>query len=403
MMRLHLWLIITLFGTAACSNISPTPATPLSAKTIPDDSTPIGTESSPVSAETKEDVPVGTVLPNLILQVEGEVFVRHEGQASDQHIPVGIGSRVAVGDLLYMDDGSETAIFCGDESLWEGNPRLLTPDDGFVGVPCLAGAPPPPAPDLSRLRGEMDTTPDDVAAPAPYVLSPRGGWVSDERPLFRWHSPPGVETVTLTLVSDDGIERPPVTVSGREITYPAEWEPLQAGGAGYRLQISGGITSTGFSLLEAETISQLHQQAEAIQTQIETEPGRTLVLAELYLHSDYDLWSEAADLLLAVPDGEGETAVQKQLGQIYLLMGLFDKAQVALSHSLQAAQRDNLPEAAASSLYLLGWATCGLGQVPETQTHWENALQQYQTLGIAEMSEEIKVQLSRAGDTCPLR
>lgn len=403
MMRLHLWLIITLFGTAACSNISPTSATPLSATTIPDDSTSVGTESSTVPVEAKQDAPVGTVLPNLILQVEGEVFVRHEGQASDQRIPVGIGSRIEIGDLLYMEDDGETTVFCGDESLWEDNPLLLTPDRGPVGVPCLSGAPSLPDPDISRLRGEMDTPPNDVADLASYVLSPRGGWVSEDRPLLRWQSPPGVETVTLTLVSDDGVERPPVTVSGSETLFPEEWESLQAGGANYRLQISGGITSTGFSLLEAETIRQLHQQAEAIQTQIETEPGRTLVLAELYLHSNYDLWSEAADLLLAVPSGDGETAIQKQLGQIYLLMGLFDEAQTALSHSMQSALRDNLPEAVAHSLYLLGWATCGLGQVPATQTHWEDALQQYETLGIPEMSEEIAAHLSLAGEKCPLR
>ena len=220
--------------------------------------------------------------------------------------------------------------------------------------------------------------------------------------MLRWQSPPGVETVTLMLVSEDGVERPPVTVSGSEIPFPEEWAPLEAGGANYRLQISGGITSTNFSLLEAETISRLHRQAEAIQAQIETEPGRSLVLAELYLHSDYDLWSEAVDLLLAVPDGEGETAVQKQLGQSYLLMGLFGEAQTALNRSLQSAQRDNLPEAAANALYLLGWAACGLGQVPETQSHWQDALQQYETLGIAEMSQEITAQLSRANDTCPL-
>jgi tetratricopeptide (TPR) repeat protein len=218
--------------------------------------------------------------------------------------------------------------------------------------------------------------------------------VSEGRPLLRWQSPPGVETVTLTLQSDDGIERPPVPVSGSQTTYPAEWEPLQAGGASYRLQISGGITSTGFSLLETETINHLHRQTEAIRDQIDTEPGRTLVLAELFL--SYGLRSEAADLLSALPDGEGETAVQQQLGKTYLYMGLFNEAQTALSQSLLFAQRDNLPEAAAHSLYLLGWTTCGLGLADEAQHHWETAFERYRSLGIEVAS------LAQIQDRCDL-
>lgn len=399
-MRFHLWLIIGILGIGACNGKHP-PTAPLIYTMTPNVSTHLGPDlSSDEDTETSNNRPTtGIVLPNLVIHIEGELFVRHEGQANDQRIPLGVGDRVEAEtelDQLFVS-GGETAIFCGNESLWDKNLRWLAPKDNFAGVPCLAGAPPPPAPDISRLRGEINAAPDDVA---PYVLRPRGGWVSEERPLLRWQSPPGIETVTLMLLSDDGIERPPVTVSGSETTYPEEWEPLQAGGASYRLQISDGITSTGFSLLEAETINQLRQQTEVIQVQVETEPGRTLVLAELLLY--YGLWSEVVDLLSALPDGARETAVQKQLGQTYLFMGLFDEAHAALSQSLLSAQRANLPEAAANVSYLLGWATCGLGQVSETQTHWNAALQQFQTLDLAKMSEEISKQLSRAADICPL-
>lgn len=392
-MSFRLWLILGLLSAAACrAGPASTPTPGFTSDAI------IGTA---VPAPVKPPVSEGReaaegLLSNLIVQVEGSVLVRHEGAASDQRIPLGIGARVATGDLLYVS-GGKTAVFCGDQSLWDANPRWLTPDRVPQGIPCLAGAPPPPAPDISRLRGEMDAAPDEAA---PYVLRPRGGWVSVERPLLRWHTPPGVDAVTLTLLSDDGIARPPVTVSGSETAYPAEWAPLQAGGAGYRLQISGGITSTGFSLLEAETINQQRRQTEAIQAQVDVEPGRTLVLAELLLR--YGLWSEAVDLLLTVPEEMRETAVWHKLGETYLFMGLFAEAETALNQALLFAQRDNLPETEASALNLLGWATCGLGQVYETQSHWEAASQQYQMLGISEMPEEIAMRLSRATEICSL-
>ena len=364
-------------------------------------SMPLPTEPSLIETMTLTQVEeiTGTLLSNLIVRVEGKAFIRREGEASDQRIPVGVGTRVEADDLLLVSSG-EVSVFCGIESLWEDNPHRFTSSTNPIGVPCLTGAPLPPAPDISRLRGEMNVMPDDATDTVPYVLRPRGGWVSEERPLLRWQLPPNVETITLTLVSDDGIQRPPITVGGSETPYPAEWEPLQAGGAGYRLQINGNNNSNGFSLLEMDSINALRQQTELIQAQIHSEPGQTLVLAELLLH--YGLWSEAVDLLLALPDGEEETAIQKQLGQIYLFIGLFDEAQATLSQPLLSVEQSGLPETAANSLYLLGWATCGLGQVSETQTHWEAALEQYRALGAEQMIEEIGKQLSRASVTCPL-
>ncbi len=395
-MRFYVWLLIGLLGLAACAEeaepiiLSPTAQT--TPRLAPTESPP----ATPEKANIREEAE--TSLPNLIIQVDGELFVRHEGAASDQRIPLGVGARVTVGDSLYVAEG-ETAVFCGAESLWANNPRRFDPGQQPVGVPCLSAPPPLPAPDISQLRGEIDITPDESLSG--YVLRPRGGWVSEERPYLRWQRPANTQTITLTLLSDDNLYRPPVVVTGSESAYPEEWEPLQADGAGYRLQISGSSNSAGFSLLETEEITQLHRQTAQIEAQIGTEPGRTLVLAELLMR--HELWSEAVDLLLALPNGgEGETAVQQRLGEAYLHMGLFNEAQTALNQSLVAAQRSHLPEAEARAHYLLGWATCGLGQISETQNHWEAALEKYRALEIEDAIAEISEQLSGIEENCRL-
>ena len=334
------------------------------------------TPEPPAPNPTATTDPTAVVLPNLLVQVSPQTTVSRAGSDDEQRLPVGVGDRVEQGDLLYVS-GGETIIFCGHPSLW--SETSLPADDKAQGVPCQTGAPPRPAPNLARLRGENASA---ATTNLPYILAPRGGWVSQDRPDLHWLSMSGVTNATLTLISDDDITRSPITVSSNQLTYPATWEPLQAGGASYRLDIAGGQKSIGFSLLEPTQIEQLQNQEALLKQRITTELGRTLVLAELYL--SYGLYSEAAASLSATVMTEGveQTAVFHLLGKTYLDMDLFVEAQTHLEQALILVQQTPQPEIEADILALLGFATCrSLQNEPAARARWEEALAKYETLG----------------------
>ena len=324
--------------------------------------------SEPDVPDAPPPVALAPVLPNLLLEVTGQIEVRREG--SLDFVPVALGAAVEPGDTLRLVEG-EAAIFCGNEASWDDNPQSL-PLDEEKGVPCQEGRPPRPAPNLVRLRSSKL-----------YVLSPRSGFVMDERPILRWNPVSNVQEYAVTLKSDDGKERAPMMVSGNELTYPAEWEALQAG-ATYRLQIEieiDGVKSESnpegeFLLLSAEKRQQLEAQVERLQQRPLHDLSRTLLLAELHLN--YELYSEAIELLLKA-DGD-QVAVPRLLGQTYLQMGLLDEAIAAYSQALTLAEAAELPEEQAAAHLRLGFAACAQADEEQARSHKQEAQKLYEQM-----------------------
>lgn len=308
------------------------------------------------------------VLPNLLLQVTGKIEVRRAGSAL--FVPVALGAQVQPGDTLRLVEG-EAAIFCGNEALWDASPQSL-PVDYDAGVPCQNGRPPRPALDLVRLRSNNL-----------YVLSPRSGFVMDERPTLRWHPVDNVQMYTLRLISDDEKERPPVTVAGNELPYPAEWEPLQAE-VSYRLQIEMEVDGLKFDsgqegeflLLSPEKKEQLDAQVERLRQRSLHDLSLTLLLAELHLN--YNLYSEDIELLRKAD--HNQVAVQHLLGETYLQMGLPDEATAAYSQALALAQEAELPEEQAAAHLRLSLLFCSQANEQKADTHKQEALRLYEQM-----------------------
>jgi len=72
--------------------------------------------------QTGEDA----VLPNIVVQVEGQVLLRRVGW--EDFLPAGFGTVVGPGDLLQVPDGAQAAVFCGDIALWDEGPQTLPGD-----------------------------------------------------------------------------------------------------------------------------------------------------------------------------------------------------------------------------------------------------------------------------------
>ena len=311
-----------------------------------------GQASTPMPAPTGQTSE--PALPNLLVQAEGEVWLRRAGWSD--FLPAGFGVAVAPGDLLRVAEGSTGTIFCGDETMWEQGPNSLLADGLEHGVPCQAGRPPRPWSDVAALRGEKDDK-------NPYVLRPRNTALLNSRPSLRWHPLPDVDTYTVTLLGDDGQERAPVQATGGGLDWPEDWPPLESR-ATYVLVIEGdgqrsdegseGHAGLGFWLLPAEEAESVQALEARLRAQSLSPIAADMLVAELYL--GHGLRAEASQLLQELTASDEAPAVQLALGRVYLEMGLATEAQEAFAQALVGAQTTGELEAEAAAQVGLGLA-----------------------------------------------
>lgn len=375
MVRLFFLTLLLIVGMAACQPTTLQPAAPVPAMAKPD------------------QLPV---LPNLLVFKDARVEVRRKDGLTP--VPVTVGAELQPGDVVMVKEG-QAAIFCGAELDWETNPPPLTLAKP-AGVPCGVGRPPRPYPDATIVRARGGGEADTGAANDLYVLSPRSGWVLNDRPTLVWHEVAGATSYTVTLESDDELIRTTVA-AGSPLPYPAEWEPLQGEGASYRLLVqttdqSSGAKTPGFSLVENQQA--ILGQIERLRQRPLEDPARSLLLAELYL--SYSLRSEAIDLLTALSDADQIIAVQSLLGETYLNMGLVAEGQAAYTRMLTLAQTDGFPESQAQALVGLGFAACAVAAPDAAQQHWLQASELYDQYSLTAQAETVQTLLVEGTKQC---
>lgn len=350
-------------------------------------------------------LPANGLLPNMLVWAEGDVKVRR--QASAASVRVGFGSELNPGDIVTVV-GVDAAVFCGDEEEWDTSPKSLLVGSNR-GVPCVRGHPETPEADVGtlRLRGMLDGQLTGV----PYALSPRAGFVLDDHPTLRWQGINGPVVYTITLQSNDHLQRPTVAVVGTELPYPSAWPALQAGGD-YRLIVETGTTSIadmaaneeGFTLLAGESAARLRSLDARLQERKQelSEAGLALLRAELYLNHDqrFPLHSEAAEILRGVAGGDQIPAIQKLLGKIYLEMGLFTEAERALQQALQQAKAAGLPEFEADAEFGLGMVACLRANKAQAVAHWQVAQDKYSKSGLVEHAQKAAAMVDTAQVEC---
>lgn len=333
------------------------------------------------------------VLPNMLVEVAGKAQVLRKGRSD--WVPITLGAELQPGDILFVS--RQAAVFCGNETQWKTSPKLV-PDNKNYTVTCSEGRVPFPEPGTSLARG------DESNEHIPYAVSPRSGFVLNDQPTLRWDLVPGVETYTVTLESY-GETRPLVSVSGNVLSYPSQWPSLQAG-VDYGLKVEGEVPRTdegeidgeGFSLLADDKAQQVRLFSDRLHERGLSSPSEALLLAHLYLHEEYNLHSEAVELLLAVPDGDQIVAIQRLLGQTYLEMGLLHEATDAYTQTLALAEDANLPEAQANAHLGL---SCVHADKEEASSHREDAEALYKQMGWAE--EDVEALLAREDEMCRSR
>ena len=318
-------------------------------------------------------------LPNLLVQADGAVWLRRAGWSGFQ--PAGFGVQVEPGDMLRVTQGGSAAIFCGPQSQWAENPRPLPADGAEHGVPCQAGRPPRPMADVAALRGEKE---GDI----PYVLSPRDSALLTDRPSLRWFALPGVDSYSVSVVSDDGKTRPAAPAGGGELAWPASWPPLEPG-ATYVLVVSGGGRSSdegnrehaglAFWLLDAREAEQVRAQEGELRGRPLSPAALDLLLAELY--RGHGLRAEAAWLLEQTTTREPATVPWLNRGQLCLETGLPAQAEEAFQQALESARAAGDLEMQAQALVGWGLARRLLGDEAAARSHLQAAQALYEQLG----------------------
>lgn len=344
------------------------------------------------AAQTPSDVAAPALLPNLLVQVQGEVWLRRAGWNDFQ--PAGFGATVFPGDLVRVAEGATAAVFCGDEAAWEENPQSLPGDGAEHGVPCQAGRPPRPWPDAAALRGEVDTT-------IPYVIYPRDSALLTDRPPLRWNNLSGVRTYTISLLGNDGLERPPIEVDGAHTSWPEAWPPLEMDSTYVLLVEGGGRRSNeynetnaglGFWLLPAEEAEEVRAQEDRLRARPLEARAVDLLVAELY--RSYGLYTEATILLTSLAVDEPAAAVWLKLGQLFLKTDLVVPAHVALQQAVAAAQ-DTAERAIEAEAHLgVGLAARLMNDEKAAQEHLQAARALYEQIGDQDGVEQVEQRLA---------
>jgi hypothetical protein len=221
------------------------------------------------------------------------------------------------------------------------------------------------------------------------------------RPQLEWHPLPGVDSYTLTLISDDGQDRPPVEVSDEQLEWPADWLPLETR-ATYVLVVEGdGARSDegneqhaglGFWLLsdtDAEMVSALESRLRAQPIRPE---ATALLVAELYL--THQLRAEAADLLESLTTSSGAASIWLVLGQTQLEAGLASESRSALDEAVAVAQETGQQAVEAAARVGLALVARLQDDAATADTHLRAARLLYEQVGDQDGLEQVDQLLS---------
>ncbi len=336
------------------------------------------------TAEVRQ--PEGASLPNLLVEVQGDVWLRRAGWV--EFIPAGFGISVFPGDLLRVDAGSVASVFCGDEASWEGGPEALSDDGIEHGIPCQAGRPPRPWTDVAALRAEGDSS-------HPYIVQPRNTALLSDRPQICWHEVDTGSTYIISIIAEDGKERTSFEATGGVSDWPTSWSPLEVDATyllkvcpkGESCQDESTQAGQGFWLLDIDEAEEVREREERLRAQSVSVTATDLILAELYLN--HGMRAEALVLLDGLTKRGGKPAVWLSLGRVYLEIGVILEAEASFKQALAAAQISGELELEADALVGLGLVTRLLGDESDAQQQFDSAKEIYESIGAGDCVEEV--------------
>jgi hypothetical protein len=328
--------------------------------------------STPVSSATPPDNGL-----NLLVIARGPVQLKRDGWPGYQ--PTAFGAILRRGDILQPDPDAQATVLCADLTAW---PLPASIPSGVAN-----GCPPPSRPALTRAEGLIGPTKMPVDPLIPYVISPRKTRLMSGQPTLRWNSVFGVISYTVGIHGDDGSDWYTRTTD-TQIAYPTDAPSLHSG-ITYQLLVKAdngrtsreeGAPNTGFRLLTPEEAEPI--QADTARLQALALPPEAEAYALAHLYAGHNLIAEAVDLLeTLVENGSQEAAVYRTLGDLYHRIGVERLAEEHYLKASELARQMGDVEGSAVALASLGEVYISLGNKDQALAYWQQALQQYQTIG----------------------
>jgi tetratricopeptide (TPR) repeat protein len=210
-----------------------------------------------------------------------------------------------------------------------------------------------------------------------------------------------VDAYTVTLISDDGQDRPPSPASGGELVWPADWPPLEPR-ATYVLVVEGdGVRSDqgneehaglGFWLLSAADAEAVTALESRLRGQTLSPTATDLLVAELYL--GHGLRAEATQLLEGLTTSDGAASVWLALGQAYLEAGVTSEALTALDQAETESKATGQQDVEAAALVGLGLVARLQDDGATAEAHLQAARALYEQIGDRDGVEQVDWLLS---------
>ncbi len=331
---------------------------------------------------TPVPTPASAILPNLLIQTEGQVALRRLDWYDYRPAPFGV--ELQPGDLLRIGPGGRALIFCGEIGILDQNPIPMGEGD-HQPIPCSSWRP-IPLEDLAPPRGGLESI--------PYVIFPRATRLLNPRPTLRWHLLTGITTYTVSIRGREGIVAS-AQVQGNVWPYPSHLPPLSPGESYQVIVEANGYSSeedptpwTGFTLLSEEEAAAVHRLRERLEALPLEESARRLLTVHLY--TAYELRGEALELLQGDALIQQEPVPARLLADLYFDTALYDEAWTAYQQALQRAEQWGDSEGVGLALVGLGLTSHHLGDTASAVRFLEQAKAFFEALGDRRRTERIE-------------
>ena len=334
-------------------------------------------------------------IPNgLIIHTSGEVQLERQ---NGRMVRPTSGTPIYPGDKLRTAQNGQVMIQCADLGI-----KSIASNENQLNS-CL----------LAKERSKAECSRDLVkcpdrgdgkiawnSAPIPYIISPRGTQLLNNKPILRWNPVVGATSYKLSLRENGAKLNWEMTVSGTEAIYPGE--PALKPGVNYKLIVVAntgassedavGEGNTEFSVLDEGEVERVKSEVGAIGQKVPNESAQKLAISRLYLNTK--LIAEAIEVLESLQKAELETPpIYRSLGDLYLeRLQLIPQAESYYLKVIQAAKPDDIEELTAAR-YGLGQVHSAMRNNLEAMGYLRMAKDGYATLGDLAMVEKIDKQL----------
>jgi len=324
---------------------------------------------------------------NLLIVAAGDVRLKR-AEWSDYYFTT-FGAALHRGDLLQPARGATVIVLCHNLTTWTV-PAGIT--SGLAN-----GCPPPPEPSLMRDGSFFRPTRGCDAPLLPYVISPLGTVLLNEKPTLRWNAVPDATSYTVSIRGPSfywktSVKETAVSYPGKQVLKPEMiYTVMVEADNGTRSQPD---CTDGFSVLNTNEAQRVRTAAERLSELQLPDEAKSFAMAHLYM--SHHLVAEAVEVLEAlVKVGTPTAIVYRTLGDLYRGINLSRLAEQHYSRALELSQGLNDIEGQALTQRALGLIYGeSFNNKNEATQRLHKAIQLYQELGDQKVVMEMQKQLS---------